>query len=88
MRNHDIGLARGHAFDIGTPLAGDLDAALHCLGPGIHRQHHALAAEPGQVATESAEAIRVEGPAHQGHGVELCVRRREDLGVPVAEVHR
>lgn len=30
----------------------------------------------------------VEGPAHQGHGVELCVRRREDLGVPVAEVHR
>ncbi|SKT92264.1 Uncharacterised protein [Mycobacteroides abscessus subsp. abscessus] len=85
--HHDIGLIHRHALDVGAPFTGHLDTALDGLGPGVHRQHHALAAEPGEVAAEPTEAIRMKRPAHQCHRVELGVRGREDFGIPVAEVH-
>ena len=78
-RHDDVGLAGGHALDVGAPLAGDLDAALDRFGAAVHRQHHVLAAQPGQRCAERAEPVGVERPADQGDGVELGVRGGDDL---------
>ncbi len=40
--------------------AGDLDAALHGLGAAVHRQHHALAAQPRPVPHRTGRAGRSE----------------------------
>ena len=86
--DHDIGLARGNALDIGSPFARDLDRALDRFGAAVHRQHHVLVAQRRQRRAEPAERLGVEGPAHQCDEVQLGVRGRGDLGIAVPEIHR
>ena len=81
-------LARGNALDVGTPLAGDFEAALHGFGARVHRQHHVFAAQLGKRGAERTETVGMERTADQRDGVELGVGRRGDLGVAVTEVDR
>ena len=85
-RHDDVRLARGHALDVVAPLAGHLDRGLHRLRAGVHGQHPVHPGQRRQVPAERAELVVVEGPAGQGHPVELVAGRLQQHRVPVPEV--
>ena len=82
------GPVRGHPLHLVAPLARHLDPGLDGLGAGVHRQHHLLAEELGQLRAERAELVVAERPAGQRDPVELPVGGGDEVGVPVAEVER
>ena len=65
-----------HALHPVAPLAGHLDAGLDRLGAGVHRQHHLLAGELGELRAERAELVVVERAAGERDPVELRGARR------------
>ena len=88
VERHDDRLVSGHALDLVAPLAGGLDRRFHRLRAGVHRQHHLHARELRELGAEQAELVMVEGPADQGHPVQLPLRGSDQGRVAVAEVQR
>ena len=58
------------------------------LGAGVHRQHHVLAAQLGELRAERAELVVVERAAGEGEPVELRLAAAISVRVAVAEVER
>ncbi len=72
----DVRGIRRHALHPVAPRARDLDAGLDGLGAGVHRQHHVLAAERGELGDERAEPVVVERAARERDALELLAARR------------
>ena len=66
-RHEDLRAIRRHALDVVAPAAGRLDRGLDRLGAGVHREHHVLAGELGEVAAEDGERVVVERARGQRH---------------------
>jgi hypothetical protein len=86
--DYDVRLPGRHAFDVGAPLAGHLDAALDCLGAAVHRQHHVFAAQRGKGSAEASQCLGVKRPADECDQIQLCVGGGDDFRVAMSEVHR
>lgn len=87
-RDHDLGLSVRDALDLVTPLARGLHRRLHGLRTRVHRQHHLLAAQRGELGAEVGEPVVVEGPRGEGDPLQLRLGGVEQTPVAVAEVER
>ena len=84
----DLRPAVRHPFDVVAPLPRHLDARLDRLRAGVHRQHHLLADQGGQVGGEGPQLVVVERPGGEGDAVQLLLGRGDQHRVAVAEVGR
>lgn len=82
----DLGLASGDALDLVAPLADRLDARLHRLGAGVHREGTVEAGKPAELLEEGAEVVGPESAAGQSQPVHLLDRGLPDSRMAMALV--
>ncbi len=73
----DLGAVGRDALDVVAPTPRGLDRGLDAFGAGVHRQHHVLAAQLGELGAERVELVVAERAARQREPIELRVRGRE-----------
>lgn len=76
-----------NAFDLVSPLAGNLDCRLYSLSTGVHWQDHVESEQFCGVFSEAWEDIVVECSTAEGQSRRLLGQRLYKLGMAVALVH-